>query len=165
MVLLVTKVNGFPQLTFVTKCSNIDFALVLDTLLLFFITHYKLTKCDKRTSPFSKIQWQRWTKQEKTSFNKSKQSYIKTFSQNFHASSYFTFGKGRRSLSTKHKIWWFFIAGTSNRVSTEDFPSRISAAYAIAKVLRLLVFEKTEMTMSVLKYFWNFNKVHSDSSA
>ena len=56
MVLLVTKVNGFPQLIFVTKCSNIDFALVLDTLLLFFITHYKLTKCDKRTSPFSKIQ-------------------------------------------------------------------------------------------------------------
>ena len=47
----------------------------------------------------------------------------------------------------------FLLLVFSNRVPTEDFPSRISAAYAIAKVLRLLVFEKTEMTMSILKYF------------
>ena len=68
MELVVTKANGFQPLTFVTKSSNLDFAVVLDIPLLFFITHYKLTKYDKRSSQFLNKQWQRCTKQEKNVF-------------------------------------------------------------------------------------------------
>ena len=46
MELFLTKVTGFQPLAFVIKSSNLDFAVVLDTPLLFFITHYKLTKHD-----------------------------------------------------------------------------------------------------------------------
>ena len=46
-------------------------------------------------------------------------------SQNVYVLSYFTFGKSRRSLSSKHEIRWFLISGTSNRASMGDFPSSI----------------------------------------
>ena len=37
---------------FVTKSSNLDFAVVLDTPMRFFIIHYKLTKYIKWSSQF-----------------------------------------------------------------------------------------------------------------
>ena len=52
MELFVTKVNSFKPLTFVTKSSNLDFAVVPHTPLFFFIAHYELTKYDKRSSQF-----------------------------------------------------------------------------------------------------------------
>ena len=51
--LLQTVQTGFQPLTF-----DLDFAVVLDRLLLFFIIYYKLTKYDKPSSQFSNRQWQ-----------------------------------------------------------------------------------------------------------
>ena len=74
MELIVTKVNGFQLFTFATKSSNLDFAVVLDRPLLFFITLYKLTKYDKRSLEFSADSGKAVQSKKKKSLTKSKQN-------------------------------------------------------------------------------------------
>ena len=73
MELFLTKVNGFKPLAFITKSSNLDFAIVLHMSLLFFITRYKFTKKDHhnfRTDSDKDVQ-----SKKKTFLNKSKENY------------------------------------------------------------------------------------------
>ena len=77
MELFVAKVNGFLPLTFAAKSSNLDFAVVLDTPLLFLlltinsqnsINDHHNFRIDSGKDVQSK-------KKKKTSLNKSKQNY------------------------------------------------------------------------------------------
>ena len=90
-----------------------------------------------KTELFTKVRTYNIQSKKKVFFKQKKTKLQVYFKSNVYVLSCFAFGKGRRSLSTEHEIRWFLISGTSNRASMGDFPSRISAAYAMANAPQL----------------------------
>ena len=75
MELFVANVNGFQPLTFVTKNSNLDFAAVLDTPLLFSLLTINSENTINNHHNFPIDSDNDVQSKKKTSLNKSKQNY------------------------------------------------------------------------------------------
>ena len=75
MELFVTNVNRFQPLTFVTKNSNLDFAAVLDTPLLFSLLTINSENTMNNHHNFPIDSDNDVQSKKKTSLNKSKQNY------------------------------------------------------------------------------------------